>query len=264
MKLIHITDLHITKAGEKLFGREAIDTLRACIADINKHHSDAELCIITGDLTHNGDTESFSRLKAELDKLTVPHHKILGNHDTRELAHEYFPDMEKDANGYLQKVVMTSRGAFILMDTLEEGTHEGVYGADRQAWLAQQLDAYKHHPVYLFMHHAPFTTGLKAMDTIGVRDEHAKALRLIVNQYDNIKHLFFGHYHRPMSGHWQGIPFSCLRSMMLQVSLDLVNVDFLHGKHEQAQYGVVLLDADQTVVHYHDFADEGDVHDFGD
>lgn len=51
--------------------------------------------------------------------------------------------------------------------------------------------------------------------------------------------------------------------MMLQVTLDLLSPDEVIGKHEQPQYGVVLIDDGQTVVHYHDFADTGEIHSMG-
>lgn len=104
---------------------------------------------------------------------------------------------------------------------------------------------------------------LKALDSIGINQSDAAVVANMVRGRNNIKHWFMGHYHRPMSGQWLGIPFSCLRSLMLQASLDFTTTDKMLGKHEQPQYCVVLLEDDKTVVHYHDFADTSEVHDTG-
>ena len=55
MKLIQVTDTHLMPRGTDLNGLNPIERLEACIASITEHHSDAELCIITGNLTDRGD-----------------------------------------------------------------------------------------------------------------------------------------------------------------------------------------------------------------
>ncbi|MEL7396244.1 MAG: phosphodiesterase, partial [Pseudomonadota bacterium] len=144
------------------------------------------------------------------------------------------------------------RGTAILLDTKDEGTHAGAFCVTRQAWLEQQLAA-SDGPVWLFLHHAPFATGLAAMDTIGMKDEDARALAELLRAHGRVEHLFFGHYHRPMSGVWNGIPFSSHRSMMLQCALDFDTVAHLHVLAEEPQFAIVLADAERTIVHYHDF-----------
>nr|MCW1644177.1 hypothetical protein [Campylobacter jejuni] len=40
--------------------------------------------------------------------------------------------------------------------------------------------------------HAPFKTGLRAMDFIGLDEKHSLELYKLFNSYKNIKHLFLG------------------------------------------------------------------------
>ena len=54
MKIIQVTDTHLMPRGTELNGLNPIERLEAC-ASITEHHSDAELCIITDDLTDRGD-----------------------------------------------------------------------------------------------------------------------------------------------------------------------------------------------------------------
>ncbi len=55
MKLIHITDTHFVARGLKLYGLDPHARLAAAVADVNALHRDAELAIVTGDVTHWGE-----------------------------------------------------------------------------------------------------------------------------------------------------------------------------------------------------------------
>ena len=70
--------------GRTLFGRDPRVVLDAAIADINAHQGDAELLVLTGDLTHRGAPEAFEHLAEALAPLTVPIRLLIGNHDDRE------------------------------------------------------------------------------------------------------------------------------------------------------------------------------------
>ena len=78
MKLIHITDTHFVPRGKTLFGGDPLKNLERCVADINLHHTDAEVCVLTGDLTHWAEPEAYDSLKECLDPLIPPlegHHR---------------------------------------------------------------------------------------------------------------------------------------------------------------------------------------------
>jgi 3',5'-cyclic-AMP phosphodiesterase len=53
LKVIHLTDLHLTPPGETIFGLDPNARLQAAIADINASHRDAALVLLTGDLTQD-------------------------------------------------------------------------------------------------------------------------------------------------------------------------------------------------------------------
>jgi 3',5'-cyclic AMP phosphodiesterase CpdA len=140
----------------------------------------------------------------------------------------------------------------IILDTKAEGTHGGELCELRRNWLATQLETHDK-PIWLFMHHPPFPTGLKAMDTIGMKRSDAEALGTLVQDHRHIQHLFFGHFHRPIAGNWRNISFSSHRSMMLQCALDLETKAHVPAIHEEPQLAVILAEDGLLTVHYHDF-----------
>jgi 3',5'-cyclic-AMP phosphodiesterase len=50
MKLVHMSDIHLTAAGSTIGGRDPRFNFERALTDILKCHHDAELLVITGDL----------------------------------------------------------------------------------------------------------------------------------------------------------------------------------------------------------------------
>ncbi|MFM1989938.1 MAG: 3,5-cyclic adenosine monophosphate phosphodiesterase CpdA [Pseudomonadota bacterium] len=256
-KFIHLTDTHQIPPGQTLYGLDPAERLRAAVASIASEHGDAAFVVVTGDLAHRGEPEAYAVLRDTLASLPMPVHLVLGNHDDRSAFRDVFPDTPVDAEGFVQYAFDAGPLRMICVDTNEPGVHWGVLCERRAAWLAEALAgaARDGRPVHLFMHHPPFRVGLDAMDRISLRD--TGPLEAAIGPHrDRIRHLYFGHVHRPIAGSWSGIPFSTVRSPCHQVALVLDRpTDRIPGSHEPPQYGVVLAERDGTVVHVHDFAD---------
>ncbi len=248
MKFVQVTDLHIVPAGATLLDLDPRERLCACIADINEHCQDARFCVFTGDLGDRGRSENYSVLRECLEKLELPYHLMLGNHDRRAPFYEIFPDAPRDENGFAQFHVHTEAGWFLFLDTLDEGRSPGLYCDKRRAWLAQRLRDAGSDPVYLFMHHPPFDLNFPCIDNIGLAEQQAFAE--ILRPYANIRHLFFGHAHRPISGNWLGISFSSLRGTNHQVDLNF-NSEEIHYNSDPPEYSIVFIEDDRVVVHTH-------------
>ena len=255
MKLIHITDTHLVEPGLKLYGLDPKARLDAAIADINRHHSDAELAIITGDLTHWGEVGAYRNFLHSMNGLHVPYVALVGNHDRRTACLDVLAAAPRDAHGFVQGWRDTSGGRLLFLDTLDERSDAGQMCNQRLQWVARTLaEAPANRPIYLFMHHPPFAVGLHAMDAIALADR-AAFTEVIGSHRQRIRHLFFGHVHRPISGSWLGIPFSTLRGTNHQVWFDLSPVAAHLTSHEPPSYAVVLIGTDTVVVHNHDYLD---------
>jgi len=97
------------------------------------------------------------------------------------------------------------------------------------------------------------------MDRIGLTDPtHFVAA---INGRVNLRHIFFGHVHRPVSGSWRGIAFSALPSTVHQVALDFATVSPVPKTREPPAYGVILLEPEQTVVHVSAFLEDSRIAD---
>lgn len=253
MKVIQITDTHLAAPGEMVHDLDPALRLKACVADINAHHADAAMCVVTGDLAQGGEIEAYRQLRGILSALTMPVHLLIGNHDRRGVFREVFPETQIDENGFVQSVIDCAAGRCIFLDTVEDGEKSGTFCAQRCAWLGRRLDEAAGRPVYLFMHHPPFETGIPSLDRIRLLDP--AMLREVLARHSNIKHIFFGHVHRPIAGHWAGISFSALRGTNHQVALDFAADAKIPRSHEPPAYAIALFGQDSLVVHFHDYLD---------
>lgn len=254
MKFIHITDPHIVPAPQTLCALDPRERLARAIADVNQHHADACSAILTGDLAYLGEPAAYRDLHALLDALVIPYHLLVGNHDDRANFTRVFPETPRDEDGFVQYVVDTAAGAFVMMDTMEAEAPEGVYCEQRFAWLERQLAALSDRPVYLFLHHPPFDIGIRSLDES--RLPQSDRLARLLRRHGDIRYMFYGHVHRPVWGSWNGIPTSALPGTNHQVGLTLGGSPEMLGTHERPAYGVVLIENGCVNVHLRDFIDD--------
>ena len=104
-------------------------------------------------------TTPMPRWPHALRRLPMPAHLLPGNHDSRAALRRHFPQLPADDGGFMQTVLATPAGRFLLLDTVEAGAPWGSYCAERQAWLAQQLAASGDMPLY--DRHAPPAAGAR-------------------------------------------------------------------------------------------------------
>ena len=243
MKFIHITDLHLTAPGEKLWGLDPHARVAAAFADIAAHHADAERIIITGDLAESGQASAYRALQVMLSRLPMPANLMLGNHDEREAYFSVFGG-PKDTAGFAQHSLETQAGRFLFLDTLKgPPSSAGLYCQARRDWLSAELA--KGGPCWLFLHHPPFKIGHPLMDLIPLED--GEGFHDLLKGHD-IRHMFFGHAHRMLSGQWRGIPFSALPSLNHQLPLVGGSVATVYSD-EPPLYSVVMIEDDRTLVH---------------
>lgn len=247
MKILHLSDTHMLPPGEELFGVDPAKRLKACVKHINKHHLDAELCVITGDLANKGQVSAYENLKEVLNDLLVPVRFLLGNHDRRLSFKSVFKGEDCDENGYIQSVWDKDKYRLIFLDTKDDNPgHQGRFCAKRLAWLRKVFPETKER-VVLFMHHPWFPLGIPSVDCIGVQNSPGLQEFIKENQ-GQIHHLVFGHYHRYISGAWCGIAFHTINALAHQIALELNDPTRVAGSHEEPAYGVINFNESGTVI----------------
>jgi 3',5'-cyclic-AMP phosphodiesterase len=244
MKFIHFTDLHLVQPGEKLWGFEPVARLKLCLADLVKFHADAAFCVISGDLADRGEMQAYENLKEILRDFPIETHLMIGNHDDRENYFKIFGGSEQSK--FVQHHKILNGQHFLLLDTLKGGSSSaGLLDEERCKWLRARLAITKGAPTYIFMHHPPFKIHHPLMDLIPLED--GESFGELLQGY-NVRHIFFGHAHRTISGQWRGITFSALPSLNHQLPLVGGSVATVYSD-EPPSYSVVYINGTQITVH---------------
>ncbi|WP_420409894.1 metallophosphoesterase [Hoeflea sp.] len=263
MKLVHISDIHLSP--HPILGLDPVANFKSCLAYVEDRDVDAGKIVITGDLTHFGNRESYHELRdilaeSRLQDRLAPR-LLIGNHDDREVFAAVFGETSLDANGFVQWTEETPAGLFVYLDTVEQGRHGGRYCEARMEWLTRVLDGVRRTDTraYLFMHHNPVRVHVANADIIGIINE--REFQALLRSYrDVIAHMFFGHCHYSLSGAFAGIPYSAPRSTNHACWPDFSGQIHRMGHGELSpNYNVCFLGQESTVVHTIDFLDAAKV-----
>lgn len=224
--LVQLTDLHIREPGRLAYGR--IDTapyLARAVESVLALRQPPDAVVITGDLTDFGRAAEYDHLARLLAPLTVPIYLLPGNHDDRDQMRRSFPQHAylgdgSDSGGFVQYSVRVGPLRLLTLDTCVPGHSHGTLDAVRLNWLEKQLDACRHEPVVVAMHHPPFKTLIGHMDDIGLL-EGGPQLEALIARHPNVERVICGHLHRAIDVRFGGTIASTSPAQAHQVCLDL-------------------------------------------
>lgn len=247
-KIIHLSDLHLCPEGERVVGFDPAARLEAVLAAIRRDHTDADLCLVSGDLTDRGDAQSYKRLRGLFSGFPLPLCLMLGNHDRREAFRQVFADAADDGSVFVQGVINLGRWRIVFVDTLDEAfPSQGRLCAARLAWLDDTLTAAPNMPTILALHHPPFDLGLEYFRAMLLMQ--GPALEASLDRHRQVIHLMFGHVHIPVFGSWRGRSFSAARGTChpMLPPFKGMTTDYVD---RLPSYEVVVLGDDTVLVHH--------------
>ena len=219
--IAQISDMHIKPEGRLAYGR--VDTaayLARAVTHILELPFRPNAVIATGDLVDAGRPDEYRRLRGLLAPLPMPIYLVPGNHDDRAALvaefseHHYLP-----RSGPLHYTIEDFPLRLVVVDTLVTGEAGGAVTSDGLAWLDRELARYPTRPTMLVMHHPPFRTGIKGMDSQGLADP--AALGAVVRRHPHIERIVCGHVHRPIQTRWNGTTVMTSPATAHQVALEL-------------------------------------------
>lgn len=256
MKLIQLTDIHLTTPGDTIGGRDPIANFDRALDHAMELHSDAEALFITGDLSDWGEADDYRRLRDRIGKLPLPVHLAIGNHDDRATFLDAFPEYTDDG-GFVHYTTPLSLGHAIVLDTWGPDTHAGHFCEARAEWLAQQLESLPG-PVWIFLHHNPVAIEIGPMDEIMLLDS-ARFTETIRPHREKVRHIVHGHCHLPLSGSLLGIPFSAPRGTNHQGWPDFAATRTLAASDLPESYAVIFATPETTMVHMVEYGYSGEL-----
>jgi len=234
--IAHISDLHIQP--DFGFVHDLVDTHSATlgvIKHINALDQKPGMVVVSGDLTHGAGMNATQNVKSLLSKLTVPYLVCLGNHDNRQDFLDVFGyprNWESIKRCIDIKYVNGLR--FLVLDTVVDDPRSSGISELQLHWLEEQFAADSYSPTFIVMHHPPFETGIKWLDSMGLAYGR-EAFASLVRSNACVKAILSGHLHRPMFARWCGIDAYAAPSVMNQIDME-----FKKSDHPNDEYSLVI------------------------
>lgn len=252
-KIIWLSDLHFS-AKVPVQGYDSGARVDAAVTFILDHHADAAACVITGDMVDHGTSADYQALQTRLADLPMPLYPMVGNHDDRPALRAVFPLPRSAMNGFVQYRVSLDATDLLCLDTQKAGADGGAFCADRSAWLQDALAATRG-KILVFIHHPPMALGLpmQDLDCMAGGDAFLEMLR----PYCDRLYLCAGHVHRPVSGTYQGIAFTTVRSITYQAPNPQPPWDWssFQPAAEAPTLGVIEVSRDGVIIQQQQFCD---------
>ena len=130
-----------------------------------------------------------------------------GNHDSLKVMrnvltpfHGQLDDLPQ-GGAFLASALYSTEGVFLFLDSSEKNVTHGVFSAARASALDKRLASLRGN-IFLFLHHPPFHVGISFMDIVCLIDPEP-LLAALAPHKGNIRHMFFGHLHKTISGSWR-------------------------------------------------------------
>ena len=243
LRFVHFTDTHVVARGVRLREVDTCSTLERVVDAVNGLSPRPAFVIVGGDLVspdissdsiegHRdaSDAEyeaSYAVLRSMLERLTVPYHMLMGNHDRRgpfrrTMLSPDAPDGERhcyvvDVDGY----------RVCALDSLDPGKKPGILGAGQLAWLRERLREAADRHVVIAVHHHAVPIGLERLDVQMLMD--ADALWKVILEAGNVRGVLCGHVHLQHEEVRHGIPVVTTPSTCFQSSKLFKEKQYLQG-----------------------------------
>lgn len=190
--LAQISDMHI-RAQKREDGFDPLARLEAALAAIARFG--AQAIIATGDLVNDERPEEYQALARVLKAAPAPVYLVPGNHDSRELIREFFPDHAYlPGTGHLSYAIDDYPLRIVAIDQICPGETGGLFTTDHAKWLDKTLSRHSRRPTIVALHHPPIATYDQLLDKIGLA--HAERLGAVLRRHRQVKRVVCGHHHR--------------------------------------------------------------------
>lgn len=241
LRFVHITDTHVVAPGARLRDVDTCATLERVVDAINRLDPRPAFVVVGGDLVSpdlapevtggeatDADYEkAYTALWERLERLTVPVHVLMGNHDRREPFRRALRPTAAPETGPHRYVVDVDGYRICALDSLDPGRKPGVLGGVQLAWLAERLrEAAGRHAV-IVVHHHVVPIGLRRLDEQMLTD--ADALWDVIAAAGNVRGVLCGHVHLRHEEVRAGVPVVTTPSTCFQSSKEFEEKRYLPG-----------------------------------
>ena len=236
MRIIQITDMHISREGENPHGidvRNQFLQVFLASADFNP-----DCVVLSGDLCFGDPShEIYEWIAEQIRIFSCPVFVIAGNHDTQSVMHRHFTCDYHPETDEIYCAQEWQGKPILFLDSAR-----GVMSDIQYRWLEGFLST-SGDQVFIFMHHPPAYCGVPHMDMTYAFREIPRLQRLLIRSKAEFQ-IFCGHYHVERELSFANQQIYITPSTFFQIDATQVEFKIAHSK---PGYRVIDLDEDGLV-----------------
>lgn len=246
MKILHLSDIHLAKHGEIIWGADTLSSLNKAI-DMIKNIPEIDAIIISGDISNDGSLWTYDFIDEQFGKLDIPVYCCPGNHDNlRVMMTVFSPKFIK----IIDKAIIAGWQFYFLnsvvQDEIEPNKNKarGFLSRDGLKQLEQNLRV-NNMPTVIVLHHPPKEPGgwinRRLLDN---RDEFND----MIKRFDNVKLVLYGHIHYSTQNYNGNVIYSSAPSIGYAFDKYLPKFQIAKGKE-----GFNLIELNNSEIHIERF-----------
>lgn len=207
--IVQISDCHLSPDRQReLSGVVTYDSLQQVLNSIRANDK-AQLLLLTGDLTHDGEPEAYQLLQALLEPLAIPWFWLPGNHDLSAAMAQAATHTR-----LASKQILLDHWQLLLLDSHQDHQVNGVVSQSELSWLATALKEHPDKYAAVFVHHHLLPVGSDWIDR--QRIANAEQLLTLFDATAQLRFVACGHVHQEWQvqrGHYSLLssPSTCVQ-----------------------------------------------------
>lgn len=233
MKIIHMSDIHLTENGREIWGVNTLDHFCKAIERI-KDLDGIDGIFVSGDLSDDGSRWTYEFIDRVFSEIGIPTFCCPGNHD----------NLDEFYNGYKPSFINTCDKFelcgwnFIMVNSAVEGMSRGCFNSQL---LGKQISNCNG-PVAIVLHHPPLEQeGWLNRKLLENRDEFND----IIHHAENIKLVLYGHIHYHTIKTISGVVYNSAPSIGFAFNPNLHKYEIADGEEG---FNIIHLNGDNISV----------------
>lgn len=223
INILQITDLHIqAESGQKMSGVDTEYSFGQILEHAFAQSALIDLILVTGDLAQHPGKSSYQRILSGLEKYQTRTLCLPGNHDNFELMQQFINTEQVNCDKHLS----LKNWHIINLNSKKIDSQGGYLAPDELEYLNSKLSQHSGQNTMIAIHHPPFATGSKWMDTMII--ENKDTLFSILEKHPQVKVIICGHIHQELDVKKGGLtifgtPSTCFQFKPNSISYEVDN-----------------------------------------
>lgn len=220
-RILQISDFHfLAEPDGTLLGVNTEQSFRDVIEALTPRLATTDLIMATGDLAQDACAGSYRRIAAALDSLGPDCYCLPGNHDEN-LAMQ--PHLNQ-GRLHCQDQILIGNWQIVCLDSSIPDDPRGFLADSELRRLDARLEEHPDRHALIALHHHPFPSGSRWMDTMVL--QNAAAFSDIVHRYPKARTIICGHVHQDLEIWSDGLrlltcPSTCFQFLPKQADFSL-------------------------------------------